>query len=127
MAYGLFGLGERLDRVAGFVDDRLLDEHLQRCVLECRLVVFDRRLEARVDTGGGEQLLQLLTLGHVAGHGDLHEVRHDSTDPSAGARPARAPERTSSGSPRSGNGITTTSKSRGTTVEGKTCVASSTT
>ena len=39
----------------------------------------------------------------------------------------RAPERTSSGSPRSGKGIVTRSKSRGTTVAGNSCVASSTT
>src|SRR5262249_33268963 len=112
--------------VARVVDVGLGDEHLQRRVLEGGLVMLDGGLELTLDPGGRQQLLELLTLGDVTGDGDLDEPRHDSTDPN-GARFVRAPERTSSGSPRSGNGTTTTSKSRGTTVAGNSCVASSTT
>ena len=43
------------------------------------------------------------------------------------ARPSRAPFRTSTGSPRSGKGTSITSKSRGTTVAGKTACASAAT
>ena len=89
-------------------------------------MVLHRRLELTLDPRGREQLLELLALGDVAGDGDLHEPRHDSADPER-VLGARAPDRASSGSPRSGNGTVTTSKSRGTTVAGNSCVASSTT
>ena len=72
-------------------------------------------------------------LGFKAGHlavytrdRNLNEPRHDPSDPIAALR-ARAPARTSSGAPRSRNGSSITSKSRGTTVSANTPRASRTT
>ena len=78
--------------------------------------------ELRLDPGGGEDRLELLALGDVPGDGDLHHLAHEPEGTSA--RGSRAPRFTSSGLPRSGNGTSIRSKSRGTTVSGKTVRAS---
>src|SRR5262245_21544533 len=117
---------QRLDRVPGCLDLVLLDEHLQRRVVGRLGIVLGGQLKLGCDARRLQQILQLLGFSHVAGNGDLDEARHDASDPIA-AFCERAPERMSSGVPRSGNGMSTMSKSRGTTVSGKTSRASSTT
>ena len=119
----------RLDRVARVVDLGLGDEDLERRIVERLGVVLDRGLQLRLDAGRGEKPLQLLRFGHVTCDCHLYEPRHGSWDPIAASAPrsARAPARTSSGAPRSGKGIWTRSKSRGTTVSGKSSRASATT
>src|SRR3990172_5209720 len=120
------GLGERFARVARLVDVGLGDEHLERWIVERVRVVLGGRLEMRLDPGCVEKLLELLSFGHVACERNLHEPCHVSVETTA-ARLVRAPLLTSSGEPRSENGIPMTSKSRGTSVAGKSSRASSTT
>src|SRR5262249_7310067 len=56
----------------------------------------------------------------VAGREPVEPSRHVSTTPSADCRSGFAPPFTSSGDPRSGNGTSIVSKSRGRTLAGKT-------
>src|SRR5215212_8609133 len=111
-------LGERLDRVLRVVERRLRNHHRQGLVL--------RALELRVDPRGGQDLLDLLRLGDVARDRELDHPRHYGADCTASTRGSgsKAPPFSNCGAPRSGNGISTTSKSRGTTVSANTSRAS---
>src|SRR5207248_9084734 len=112
---------QRLDRVLCRLELTLGDEHADRVLLR-------RLLDRRVDTRVAQDLLQLLRLCDVTRHRDMNYPAHDCSiiGASAGSlRGGRAPLLTSRGAPRSGNGTSMRSKSRGTTVSGKTARASS--
>src|SRR5262249_56757873 len=118
LADEIVGFGHRLDSVL-----RLLDR------------VFGHRdgdgvvlavVKLGVDAGGPEDLLDLLGFGDVPGHRDSHHLGHCGADDTTScSRRRNAPPLTRCGIPRSANGTSTTSKSRGTTVSVKIARASS--
>src|SRR5262249_3708529 len=108
-------LGPRLERLACRGQVLFGYEHRQALVLT--------RLELGLDASSDEDRLHLLGLRDVSCDGDLHLLPHDAGT-LAPVRSGRAPPLTSAGSPRSGNGTSTVSKSRGTTVLGKISLAS---
>src|SRR5215210_5649625 len=119
----LIGLRHRLDRVLREVDRRLRNEHGERVRLHFPL-------ELGLDASLGQDRLNLLRFVRVARDRDSDHLAHvvSSTVAGSGAadstrRPATAPL-SSLGTPRSANGTSTTSKSRGTTVSGKIARAS---
>src|SRR5262245_44534755 len=115
----LVGLGQGLDRFLRRLELRLGNEEVDR-------VLLGRLLDRRVDAGVAEDLLHLLGLRDVAGARYLHPPAHCRSiiRASASVRGGRAPLLTSCGAPRSGNGTSITSKSRGTTVSGNVSRAS---
>src|SRR5215210_2570878 len=118
------GVGQRLDRVSRLVERRLRDEHLLRRVVGLCRVVVNGRLELRLDSRGLQDRLELLRFRDVAGDGYLNHPRHRTGTSTPSLQGGFAPARTSSGNPRSWNGTTMISRSRGTTVSGKIAWAS---
>src|ERR671931_2312419 len=111
-------LGPCLDRVLCALEVALANEDDVR-------VGVGVGLELGIDTGAAEDLFDLLRLANVACDGCVDHLAHCALDDKAsGARRWRAPSRTSWGVPRSANGTSMTSKSRGTTVSGKSSRAS---
>src|SRR5262249_50335733 len=106
------------DRVLGFLDGGLGNRDGDRVVLAVG--------ELGLDAGGAKDLLNLLGLADVAGHSDSDHLRHCGADDTTSCSRRRdAPPLTRRGGPRSANGTSTVSKSRGTTVSGKIARASS--
>src|SRR5215218_4620758 len=130
----LVRLAQRLDRFERVFERRLRNQDLLPRILGLRRMVLDGRLQLRGDARFLEDRFQLFGLGDVAGDGDLNHSSHriPSSMVAGTASPLSgdgrclwvAPPLTSSGDPRSGNGTTMISRSRGTTVFGKTACAS---
>src|SRR5439155_15835802 len=110
-------LGARLDRILGRLEIRLLHENDHGILLAA--------LQLGLDSGAVQDLLDLLGLANVSGYNGVNHLAHCAAD-DTGSRSRRrvAPPLTSCGVPRSANGTSITSKSRGTTVSGKTTCAS---
>src|SRR6266511_2575890 len=112
----LVRLGQRLDRLVRVLERRLRHDDRQRLVLGALQLGRDARRR--------QEALDLLRLVDVAGDRKLHHASHEGSDDTASGAVCTAPPLTSAGTPRSGNGISITSKSRGTTVSAKNSRAS---
>src|SRR3954451_24996818 len=117
LADDLVGLGHRFDRILRLFDRRLRDGDRDRIGLAVT--------KLGVDTGSAQDHLDLLRLRDVARNRDSNHLAHcGADDTTSGSRRCEAPPFKSCGVPRSTYGTSTTSKSRGTTVSGKTSRAS---
>src|SRR5207253_4962473 len=106
------GLGHGLDGVLCLLDRRFGHRDGDRVILAVA--------EFGLDPGRAEDLLDLLRLGDVSRNRDSDHLRHCGADDTTSCSRRRvAPPLTSCGAPRSANGTSITSKSRGTTVPGK--------
>src|SRR5262245_21870174 len=86
------GVRHRFDRMLRLLEGGLVDEDLQRCVLDRARMMLDGRLERGDDAGGLEDRLELLGLGDVLGERNLHFVAHDpGSSPTCTVASTRAP------------------------------------